>query len=434
MQKKTAVAIYLILVFGIASCSGGFSTSVATQTPKAIGQASPTLPAKSTNSPTEPAPAIAPTQMSTAAASTLSPTTTATVESEYGIIKNCVNILPALPQPNNYQGKLILDTISYAEYFYDFRTAKTMKLPNLDWLDIAVTPDGKKYAYHDYGTPYLKIYSSDGRLQRSIPWENDWFLMNGWLNSNRLMFEIPKVTPITQGHSNIEYPEPLMLLNLTTNQRQKLLPDYPGIDTANTLHWWSGTTVYDASLSRVVYPGSIIEGEERGYILWDVPNKKKIIGLNAYDYTREPIWSPDGSKFFVNNGIDFFIVTRDGAISKITHSKGNVFDSPAYSWSPDGRYVALWLDNAAGNFYTLVVLDTQTEKMTDYCIQSEYGRASDNNSPFDPVWSPDGKSFVVSANTNAGQPEGDTVLVDIEKSIAAKVATGLVPIGWLAAP
>jgi hypothetical protein len=89
------------------------------------------------------------------------------------------------------------------------------------------------------------------------------------------------------------------------------------------------------------------------------------------------------------------------------------------------------LDNDTGVFYTLVVLDTQTGKMTDYCIQLEYGLASDNNSPKDPVWSADGKAFVVSARTSAGQPEGDTILVDIEKGIAAKVASGLIPVGWL---
>ena len=136
MQKKTASAIYLILVFGLANCSGGFSAPVVARTPKAIGQ---------TSIPTEPLQTASPIRMNPTATSTLLPTTTAT--SDNGITKNCLTILPALPQPNKYQGKLILNNfLSKDEYLYDIQTAQTTKMPNHGYLDIAVTPDGKKYA------------------------------------------------------------------------------------------------------------------------------------------------------------------------------------------------------------------------------------------------------------------------------------------------
>lgn len=412
MKKRTTVAIYFMFLFGLVNCTGVFRTPAATNTPKLQSHTSPTVPVASTSSPTKPSPTVTPISASTVAASTLSPAQTATTEFAEGLTRNCFNILPALPQPNDYQGKLILNKVyTYYYYSYDFQTAQTTKLPNRGLLNIVVSPDGKKYAYHDENSPYLQIYSSDAHLQRSIPWEKDWFWMDGWLDNNQLVFEIPAHTTNPFGMLNIEYPEPLMLLNLTTNQRQKLLPDYPGIDAANNqTNWWSGTTVYDASLSRVVYPGWIINGVEAGYNLWDVPNKRKIVGLSAGNYDQGPEWWPDGSKFIVNVDNAFYIVTRDGVISKLADLVALDTSSPAFGLSPDGRSVALWIGDSTGNYYTLAVLDTQTGKITDYCIHSEYGRETDPNPPEPPVWAPDGKAFVVSASTSVGQPEGDTIL------------------------
>ncbi|MDR3573001.1 MAG: hypothetical protein P4L50_04030 [Anaerolineaceae bacterium] len=446
MTKKWAISIILFLLFGLVNCTGSFSAPVATDIPKAASQTSSTTPANPTNRPTEPVQLVLPTTMDTAIASTLSPTLTTTAGSANAISRNCLNILPALSQANDYQGRLILNKIPTNDdyYLYDFQTAQTAKLTNHGLLNIVITPDRKRYAYHDGDSPYLEIFSSNGQLQRSIPWEKNWFWMDGWLDNNQIMFEIPKVTTNAMGMWDIQYPEPLMLLNLATNQRQNLPSDYPDIDQgSNSIDWWSGTTVYDNSLSRVVYPGGIGPDIGEGYILWDVPDKKKMAELPALNFSKEPKWSPDGSKFIVNgNGGEFYIVTRDGAISKITNLNPDYdptthiynLDSTAYSWSPDGRNVAFWLNSAKPASSTLAILDTLTGKIIDYCIQPEYGAPSDKYSPQAPVWSPDGNAFVVSASTSVDQPEGDTILVDIEKGIAAKVTSGLAPVGWLAVP
>jgi len=52
-----------------------------------------------------------------------------------------------------------------------------------------------------------------------------------------------------------------------------------------------------------------------------------------------------------------------GPSDQITNDE---FDASAFSWSHDGRYVAFWLKLPTS--YTLTVLDTQTEKMVDYCF------------------------------------------------------------------
>jgi hypothetical protein len=234
----------------------------------------------------------------------------------------------------------------------------------------------------------------------------------------------------SNGFLDVEHPEPLLLLDITTMQRQKLLPDYPNIDKLYfRTEWGSGTTSYDASLSRVIYPGGTETDPNAFYILWDIPNKKKLAELATVKFDEPPFWSPDWSRFIVDANTTIYIVTRDGAIDQITNDE---FDASAFSWSHDGRYVAFWLKLQTS--YTLTVLDTQTEKMVDYCIQPVPNDESNHYPLITPVWSPDGNAFVVAASPGAGQPERDVILIDLEKGLSAKVTSGLMPVGWLAAP
>jgi hypothetical protein len=453
MKKSITAYIYLFLLPCLVQCTGTYNISVPTDIPIKTSQASSTDLFYSTEVPTKPVQPFPTISNNNRATSTFSPNPNANADSINVFTKNCFNVLPTLPLPNEYRGKLLLNkSPMYDDYFYDLQTAQLTKFPDQGQspLNIVVTPDRLKYAYHDQDSSYLKIYYSDGRLQRSVAWENDWRWLDGWLDGSRIIFETPIIPNVSYGISLLEYPEPLLLLNLANNQRQKLLPEYPGIDQAsNNTSWWSGTTLYDSSLTRVVYPG-IMEKIERnkterigmGYILWDIPDKKELAEVPALDYIVEPKWSPDWSRFIVNADGDFYIVTRDGVVSQITNFNPNYgktngisyFDSQDYSWSPDGVNVALWLNSSEPNNSTLVVLNTQTRKITDYCIQPRYDSASNYYFPKPPIWSPDGKVLAIEASTGSSHSEDDTVMIDFEKGIASKIASGLVPIGWLAVP
>ena len=431
MKKRISISIFLFLLFGLANCTSTKGTPYPKDTPNGVQQTTSTITATPISSLATAVPTASPMVTDTAAPSTLSPSPTATIMSVKEVARNCLNVLPSLPGQNEYQGKLILSDFSdNLNYLYDLRTTHKTKMAGTGVASIAVAPDRKRYDLYDFNSPYLQIFSSTGSLQRSIPWEKDWLGLGQWLDDDRVIIRIPMFSTNSNGFLGVEHPEPLLLLDTTTMQRQKLLPDYPNIDKLYfRTEWGSGTTAYDASLSRVIYPGVTETDPFAFYILWDIPNKKKLAELPTVKFDEPPFWSPDWSRFIVDANTTIYIVTRDGAIDQITNDE---FDASAFSWSHDGRYVAFWLKLPTS--YTLTVLDTQTEKMVDDCIQAVPNDDSNHYPLITPIWSPDRNAFVIAGILSESQPERDVILIDLEKGIAAKITTGSMPFGWLAAP
>jgi hypothetical protein len=431
MKKRISISIFLFLLFGLANCTSTKGTPYPKDTPNGVQQTTSTVTATPISSLATAVPTASPMVTDTAAPSTLSPSPTATIMSVKEVARNCLNVLPSLPEQKEYQGKLILSDFSdNLNYLYDLRTTHKTKMAGTGVASIAVAPDRKRYDLYDFNSPYLQIFSSTGSLQRSIPWEKDWLGLGQWLDDDRVIIRIPMFATNSNGWLNVEHPEPLLLLDITTMQRQKLLPDYPNIEQVYfRTEWGSGTTVYDASLSRVIYLAGSETDPFAFYILWDIPNKKKLAELPTVNINEPPFWSPDWSRFIVDANTTIYMVTRDGAIDKITNDE---FDASAFSWSHDGRYVAFWLKVQTS--YTLIVLDTQTAKMVDYCIQAVPNDDSNHYPLITPIWSPDRNAFVIAGILSESQPERDVILIDLEKGIAAKITTGSMPFGWLATP
>jgi Tol biopolymer transport system component len=178
--------------------------------------------------------------------------------------------------------------------------------------------------------------------------------------------------------------------------------------------------------------------------LYGIPEKKKLAQIPDIYWDNPPVWSPDGSKFIMMGNDEFYLVTYDGAISKITHLnpdydlyKGAGFRYLAdyYSWSPDSQHVAFWLSPFGTERYTLAILDTHSGEIIEYCIPIGDGFPQYGLSTLYPVWSPDGKKLVVAANFRPNlEPGNDVILVDLEKEKSYKVTENTFPVGWLVAP
>jgi hypothetical protein len=115
-----------------------------------------------------------------------------------------------------------------------------------------------------------------------------------------------------------------------------------------------------------------------------------------------------------------------------TTAEGQVYFSQFYSISPDGMHVALWLNINNSNENTLGILEVRSGEVTDYCIpsgESEYFLRSAV-----PIWSKDGKSFIVAVNFQSKDEGNDVILVNIEKNEAYKVMNDAYLLGWLARP
>jgi len=137
-------------------------------------------------------------------------------------------------------------------------------------------------------------------------------------------------------------------------------------------------------------------------------------------------------------------VNKDGNVTRLTYlaDEFDDFSLSGYVWSPDGTNIAMWL-SAVPNAYSdlpskysgvfrLAIFNVPTKQLTSYCVPGFNELAKI-------VWSPDGQQLLVSAwnmeksnkTVNPIRTIYDTVLVDLSKGYAVKIADETVPIGWL---
>ena len=390
-------------------------------------------------------------------------TSTPTIPPEARLTIQCLDVAPTLPPQAASAGIVILDGhvgASLDTFLLDMATgaATLLTKPNENLINVAVSPDRERMAYNrilfDVDGPSSKVIedklviaTAEGQVQKAILWEQGWVGITGWLDDERLIINMAGHDP---DESTRKKADTLLMLDLFTGQRRILRPDFPQIyDTYPVLEWegWS-ETVYDPTLTRVVYPGP-------GYVLWDLEVGHALATLVS-NLLHPPRWSPDGAQFVVaadptlgeeSLAFELFSVSRDGqTITQLTHLKA--YDSDAdmwgYSWSPDGRQLAFWLSTdsrSAGHPDTstprrLAVLDLVTQDVTDYCLPlDEYGELGTIPIFWEglpsPLWSPNGQQLIVESRYD--RDASRVILVDLVQGFAAQVAENMQPVGWIKA-
>ena len=153
-------------------------------------------------------------------------------------------------------------------------------------------------------------------------------------------------------------------------------------------------------------------------------------------------WSPDGSQFVLSaptnapntlpaSGAsdELFSISRDGEIRQLTHFSadfGEVHISSTRSWSPDGRYLAFWMqiiqqgESEDDVPYTLIVYDVQAQTGKDYCVQLH------TLSLDTPIWSPDGKQLVIGTDSPSQQ-----LFLDLAQEKIVETSLNGSIYGWL---
>jgi hypothetical protein len=332
-----------------------------------------------------------------------------------------------------------------------------------------VTPNRKHMAYirfiHDAGGKITKtelvIIDASGKRLRVISWEDNWGGLSGWLDDRHLGIILWSSDPET---NILRKPSPLLVLNPFSGEWYILYPGYPKFlyTLSTVLPDWEGWfgVLYDPTITLAIYPRFIGNDEQMyTYALWNVKKQKLVTSLEKVfvNYSQEnrfpmPRWSQDGSQFvFVGfsvptdpsdkNPITFelYRVSWEGQAEQLTHlSEIAYLWEYNYSQSPDGRYVAMYLSyypfGAAFKKKHLAVLDTVTQDVTDTCLSFSAGGEevwddTVTGLPPAPVWSPDGKQFLV-VDWYA-EDHRRVILVDIERGIAAQVAKDMQPLGWM---
>lgn len=378
---------------------------------------------------------------STAITPYLSPTLTPDFNT--GVIQNCISVKPELPKQHPYTGKIVFETLPPQDErvysFFDLSSGKATEIPGRNYSYLSVSPDRSMYAYKNWDENQLEVYGSDGKIIRKLPWKQNWGSIDGWIDNQHLII----VMAVIDVPGFVKYPRAITILNPLENKEKILEPNYPNIDIGNTnVNWpYMGTTVYNPSLSRVVYPGSLENspsGGYQGFILYGIPEKAVLAEFdNPYWSGEGPYWSLDGSHLLLLVNREFYIVSPDGIPEVITQmnpleGKRN-YTAEFYSWSPDNKTVAFRLLSYETEEFSLAFLDTKTGMITNTCILAGFEPDYYTTFPY-PIWSKDGKSLVIAANYQKDPPGNDVVLVNLAEKSAFIIAKNLSPVGWVENP
>jgi hypothetical protein len=369
-----------------------------------------------------PSPTVAPTAI---------PTNLPTDLPELRLKNNCLDILPTLPPDANRSGRLVLHGLD-GTYLKDMATGVVELLPQNKKVGIlegsAVSTDGRWLVYDGAASLAATKYSyvvrsADGKQQFEFTSEDvDHAGLGYWLDNQHLALH----------RINTEGLDWVVIYNPFTKEQQVIKPDYPDIlqDDWEFLSWPTSLTTYSPSLTKVVYlAGKLFSSQ---IVLWDRETHHSILEISDFEYAyKGPMWSPDGKRFVFVKSLgkkipdreEFFIVDWDGKIEQLTHLNEQLDSVRIYdrSWSPNGQYIAFWLNG------TLAVVDTSSGEVTNYCISASRSDA------LPPVWSRDSQHLAIGV-ADPGEEISRTVLVDIIDDYAAIVAEDVAPEGWMISP
>ena len=299
----------------------------------------------------------------------------------------------------------------------------------------------------------MVIADATGKRLKIIPWEEEWLQTPVWSDNEHIVINLS-----LPGEENSDQkPLPILVLNPFTNEQRIIKPDFSGFPVTSSadLPYWEGRwgTIYDPTLNYVVYPRVIENKDEMyTYAVWDLSQRRLVTTLDEIFSSLSafngpfpmPKWSPDGSRFVFQGfdsstdpaNIELYEVNRDGHTKQLTQLApvAYVWES-SFSWSPDGRYIAMFLGLQLGVPYEqarVAVLDTLTLNIIDYCVSVTFLGDEYGGGPLVPIWSPDGRQLVITDWYE--KDHRHAILVDIDKNSAVQIADDLEPVGWMVAP
>lgn len=430
-MTKYETLLTILAMFLLGSCSESLNSKVSTAadaTPSFATSATP-LPGATMVSPIPPSP-------------TLTTATTPTVSLEARFQYHCLEIVSAFPPATTITGTLVLQGYQdHPTYLWNLETgAKIVLAENHFTGDLAgeinVSPDRKLLAYvfleEQEKKLSIQIVNVEGQVLQSLPWDETWATIVGWLDNTHLMID-REGTPLYS----------LMILDPFTGQKQELFSHYPGIypiwHEVDWEYFSAIAAVYDPTLTRVVYPN----GPE--YVLWDIPTRQVVARIPSYTaLNNAPLWSPDGKQFLVvelpqewkedqPTQEELMVVSYEGKTTPLTHLSARftgVYIRHAV-WSPDGRYVAFWLGinvppgNTYRDYMELAVLDTSTQTIKDYCLKESFSKGE-----WAPVWALNSTQLLVQAPPKTGKLSNN-VLVDLAQGFAVQVEENAQNMAWM---
>ena len=362
------------------------------------------------------------------------PTETITPESQSDLVEqNCVDVQTTIPTNATATGIVPLqDFQTQKTVFLNLATGDKSQIPNIEEriAAYAVSPDRKTLAYKTYVPSRISLTLTDAlnsHKQTIFSGQADYALYY-WLNNKDLLLG--------------ENDQWVIFNPFIKQEKGYSIGDFPDYDTYNQYNVWVG---FDPQGTLAIY-----KNKGGNTSLLEVDNKQ-LLGEVADAVQRPPVaaWTLDGNlaaivgatqvgQYRTQAGDNIFGVSRDGQMTQLTHLTENYgigFVIYSLSWSSDSRYIAFWMRLPKTSEWQLAMLDTMTQKVTNYCISTDPYATTSPGFRLDlvsaPIWSLDSKQIIIESRSNNSS---SVILVDMSQSIAFQIAQDSVPLGWMVAP
>lgn len=350
----------------------------------------------------------------------------------------CATIYPSIPDDVKLSGSAVLVDHKANSHLFLKNLQNggetALATPNDTVSDIRISPDNTTIGYQ-LGNPKTQewrvvVADAQGQRKSDTVRSEGFFILGKWVNNESILL-------LTD--------PPFVVFNPATQQQVSFgFDDFPGYAFNSNNN---RTIEFDKTLEKAAYKNT-----NDKVSIYDIPSKKVIAEVDNHpNPSLMAQWAPDGSKVAVNttieltakeddNSEDIFIITRDGQISRATRltdhfGKLVAISKAGLSWSPDGRYLGFWVIYPQNGYenWELVVNDTVTQKITNYCILNQYEHTwNATHYLLPPVWSPDGKYLLVENRYN--DTESRTLILNLANQAAYQIEENKFPAGWVAAP
>lgn len=364
-------------------------------------------------------------------------TPSATVEQD--LPEGCINLTETTLDTGILNGLFVVyDSDSSSSHFLDPKLNQILDIEekkqisssaSVPSFSIGVSPNKKYLQIYFIDKNYGMIRTVDQVIKTyDTQGQEDWN-RGRWLDNERMFFQYWLVP---NGGTIVIY-------NPFTGEQKNIQLDLPNpyivYESLGKVAWVKADI--DPTLKWVLYT----DKDER-LILWDLDTKKEIASLPSPTDVTEGTWSPDGKEYAIPSPStvgalkELFIIDMDGTVKMTSLNQKFPFASVSNRplWSPDGRYIAFWLqvsNIANANSKTLrqwlAITDATTLETQIYCLSSGKPPVGGR----DIVWSPDSTQVIVETNT-LGE-EIKTVLVNLTRQTKTELDThGLLVADWMA--
>jgi len=360
---------------------------------------------------------------------------------------NCLQLVSIQSFPNMKGTIATFDEVTnnnISLWFLD--KGEELILGRAELLNAAFSTD-RKIAYIDADRQEVVILSAYGEELTALPASKNWIEILDWADEEKLL-----ISNMPFRNDGSWYPpSSTIILDVASGKYQEVFPNYPGIypytsGPPNFGRYSFSITAYDRTLSRVVYPGVTLT--DYFIALWDVPNHREVARIQLPSSHFPSQWKSDGSSFIISappsytdskgniyniitgqepyvGGNELFGITKNGDVHRLSYlTTKYIAEESAYAWSPSGNLVAFWLKIDNDNLgWQLAVLNTETGKITAYCVSG-----GDGSLPI--IWSPDEKQ-IISTIRNIDNNKLESILININENTAFVIQKSKIVFGWM---